>query len=115
MDVVTNGYDTTIHTNVLGLSYSSSSQFASAKQTDLGPYYFTKLLLPLLASTSKARADGSSRIVNLSSSVNHLVASLEFDTFKDGPERRKQTNPNFFYCQSKFVSVGVSLNQTLES
>jgi hypothetical protein len=41
------------------------------------------------------------RVVNTSSSTNYL-AKINFDTFKDGPARRRQTPVNL-YSQSKWV------------
>ncbi|TEB39829.1 NAD-P-binding protein [Coprinellus micaceus] len=86
-EVTPNGYDRVVHTNLLG------------------PFYFTKLLLPLLISTSQARPDGQTRIVNLTSSVHHLVESLNFDAFHDGLERRARAGSSFSYCQSKFGDI----------
>ncbi|KAF5311598.1 hypothetical protein D9611_009425 [Ephemerocybe angulata] len=89
LDVVANGYDMAFHTHILG------------------PFYLTTLLLPLLTATAKLRPDQNARVVNLTSSAHHLVGSppLEFDTFKDGPERRKREDLAFFYCQSKFATI----------
>ena len=72
--------------------------------TFLGHYYFTKLLLPALFNTPVGR---KARVVN-TSSFFHLFGSslvgpgLEFDTFKDGPNRRRKGNL-WLYGQSKFV------------
>ena len=67
----------------------------------IGHYYFTKLLLPTMIATAKTTPDGKVRIVTTSSS-GHLFGGLDFDTFKDSPERRK-CGSNALYCQSKFV------------
>jgi retinol dehydrogenase-12 len=66
-----------------------------------GHYYFTKLLLPTMIATAKTTPDGKTRIVTTSSSGHHF-GRLDFDTFKDSPERRKRGS-NALYCQSKFV------------
>jgi retinol dehydrogenase-12 len=68
----------------------------------IGHFYFTKLLLPTLISTAKSSQDGKARVVNTSSSA-HMFSNLNFETFKDGPERRKKTTETF-YAQSKFVN-----------
>jgi NAD(P)-dependent dehydrogenase (short-subunit alcohol dehydrogenase family) len=83
-----------------------------------GPFYLTQLLLPLLISTAQVRPDRQARIVNLTSSVHHLVESLDFNTFQDGPERRSRAGSSFLYCQSKFVGVRMdfmSLNPPLKT
>ncbi|KAF8128005.1 hypothetical protein EV363DRAFT_1297981 [Boletus edulis] len=71
IDILTDdGYDLQFGTNVLG------------------HFYFTKLVLPALLSTAKSSSDGIARIVN-NSSNGHWFAGLNYDTMKDGPERRK--------------------------
>ncbi len=63
----------------------------------LGPYYFTRLLIPQL------EAAGSSRVVTLTSHGHVLVNGINWDTIMDGPERRN-AKPLDLYNQSKFVS-----------
>ncbi|KAJ7097648.1 NAD(P)-binding protein [Mycena epipterygia] len=75
------GYDLTFATNVLG------------------HFYLTKLLLPTLIAT--APTQGTARIVNMTSMV-HYVATVDYSSFKDGPERRKRT-PFDLYAQSKWA------------
>ncbi|KAF7369179.1 NAD(P)-binding protein [Mycena venus] len=81
------GYDLTFATNVLG------------------HFYLTKLLLPTLIST--AQRLGSARIVTLTSMV-HYVGTIEYDTFKDGPKRRKRT-PFDLYAQSKWANAVLAM------
>jgi len=69
----------------------------------LGHFYFTQLLLPILSSTAKDKPKGTVRVVN-SSSVAHLFGKLNFDSFKDGPARRK-IRPEELYAQSKMGNV----------
>jgi len=69
----------------------------------LGHFYFTKLLLPILISTAKSSPDGHVRVVN-SSSMGHIQGRLDFNTFRDGPAR-KRTNTYALYYQSKFGNV----------
>ncbi|KAJ7472409.1 NAD(P)-binding protein [Mycena galericulata] len=76
------GYDLTFGTNVLG------------------HFYLTKLLLPTLIAT--AHNKGSARIVTLTSMV-HYVATVNYESFKDGPVRRKRT-PFDMYAQSKWAN-----------
>jgi hypothetical protein len=56
--------------------------------------------MPVLL-TAVADSGEKSRIVNMSSSTSYL-AKINFDTFEDGPTRRKQTPVNL-YSQSKWV------------
>ncbi|KAI6032509.1 hypothetical protein EDC04DRAFT_2230666 [Pisolithus marmoratus] len=83
--VTDDGYDLQFGTNVLG------------------PFYFTKLLLPILLSTAKSSPAGTVRVVNTSSTA-HWFGSLDFDTFKDSPKRRAQTTITL-YSQSKAASI----------
>ncbi|KZW03701.1 NAD(P)-binding protein [Exidia glandulosa HHB12029] len=81
--LTTQGYDLQFGTNVLG------------------HFYFTKLLLPaLLASTHGART------LHTSSSASQW-GTIDFKTFKDGPERRKKSRP-WLYGQSKLGNVFVA-------
>ncbi|KAG6891647.1 hypothetical protein C0992_012696 [Termitomyces sp. T32_za158] len=66
-------------------------------------FYLTKLLLPALLAGAKSSPDGKARVVNTSSS-GHLSGSLDFNTFKDSPKRRKAFRP-FLYAQSKFGNI----------
>ena len=77
------GYDLTFGTNVLG------------------HFYLTKLLLPILMSTSKSSPERTVRVVN-TASVAHLVSKLQFDTFVDGPKRRADSAYRL-HAQSKIV------------
>ena len=70
----------------------------------VGHFYFTKLLFPALFNIREGR---KARVVNTTSWA-HLFGSsfigpgLEFDTFKDGPKRRRK-GELWLYGQSKFV------------
>jgi retinol dehydrogenase 12 len=70
----------------------------------IGHYYFTKLLLPTLLETAKMTPGGKARVVNTSSSAhyNPFGKHLDFNSFKDGPARRKIASFKL-YAQSKFV------------
>ncbi|KAF9232101.1 hypothetical protein BU15DRAFT_55395 [Melanogaster broomeanus] len=86
MDQLTDdGYDLQFGTNVLG------------------HFYFTKLVLPILLSTARSAPDGIARVVNTSSN-GHWFGNLKFDTWKDGPARRKQSNFSL-YGQSKAGNI----------
>ncbi|OAX43195.1 NAD(P)-binding protein [Rhizopogon vinicolor AM-OR11-026] len=87
--VTSDGYDLQFGTNVLG------------------HYYFTKLLLPVLTSTAKATPEGKVRVVNVASCA-HLFGKLDFNTFKDGPARKKCTT-GALYNQSKFGNIILAL------
>ncbi|TFY66215.1 hypothetical protein EVG20_g4874 [Dentipellis fragilis] len=74
----------------------------------LGHFYLNKLLLPVLLSTAEAvkrrGEDPDVRIVNTSSYAHMFLKTLEFDTFKDSPNRRK-ADPMALYGQSKFGGI----------
>jgi retinol dehydrogenase-12 len=69
----------------------------------LGHFYFTKLLLPALIAGAKASPDGHARVVNTSSSAGEFGA-VDFNSFRDGPRRRK-IGTHQLYSQSKLVSI----------
>jgi len=81
--VTDDGYDLQFGTNVLG------------------PFYLTKLLLPILISTAKSSPEGIVRIVN-TASLGHWFGKLQFETFMDGPKRRADHTFRL-YAQSKTV------------
>ncbi|KAH7924207.1 NAD(P)-binding protein [Leucogyrophana mollusca] len=72
----------------------------------LGHFYFTKLLMPLLLATAKISPDGAARVVNTSSNA-HWFGGFNFDTFKDGPARRKMSAFQL-YGQSKTGNIILS-------
>jgi len=65
----------------------------------LGHYYFTMLLMPALLAGTITSGDGKARVVNTSSST-HMFSNMNFDTFMDGPAR-KRMGPQTLYSQSK--------------
>ncbi|KAJ7590297.1 NAD(P)-binding protein [Mycena floridula] len=69
----------------------------------LGHFYLTKLLLPMLLETAKADPSGKVRVVNVSSFA-HMVGTVDFNCFKDGPARRRVGSKRL-YAHSKFVNV----------
>ena len=81
--LTTDGYDLQFGTNVLG------------------HFYFTELLMPALLSARKTSPDGHARVITTSSSASYLDI-LHFESFKDGPERRK-IGSTHLYNQSKHV------------
>lgn len=102
--VTAQGYDLQFGTNVLGKAgfYSTLSQSHDRLNVLPGPFYFTKLLLPTLLETAKASPGWKPRIINTSSVVSILADPLSFNTFTDGPARKKQS-PRWLYMQSKLV------------
>ncbi|KAH9833153.1 NAD(P)-binding protein [Rhodofomes roseus] len=72
----------------------------------VGPFLFTKLLLPALIAGKASSPDGHTRIIATSSSGSYL-GIIHWDTLKDGPARRK-TNSQELYFQSKFANVVVT-------
>ncbi|KAJ7642683.1 hypothetical protein DFH06DRAFT_1283512 [Mycena polygramma] len=87
-DRTADGYDLQFGTNVLG------------------PFYFTKLLLPALLSGAKSSADGKARVVNTSSGM-HLMNSLDFKIILDD-KKRKKAGAQSLYALSKFALVAYS-------
>jgi retinol dehydrogenase-12 len=67
----------------------------------LGHFYFTTLLLPALLLGGKTSGDGTARVVNVSS-TGHILSNMNFNTFKDGPARKK-AGTDKLYFQSKYV------------
>lgn len=84
-DVTAQGYDLQFGTNTLG------------------HFYFTKLLLPTLLATAKASPDGKARVINVSSAAHHY-GSIDFNTLKDGPARKKKFSLTL-YGQSKLGNI----------
>ncbi|KIM89111.1 hypothetical protein PILCRDRAFT_60821 [Piloderma croceum F 1598] len=69
----------------------------------LGHFYFTTLLLPALLLGGKTSGDGTARVVNVSSS-GHILSNMNFNTFKDGPARKKAGTEKLYF-QSKYGNV----------
>ncbi|KAJ7197769.1 hypothetical protein GGX14DRAFT_526004 [Mycena pura] len=68
----------------------------------LGHFYLTKLLLPMLLAT--ATPDAPARVINTSSFMAHLVSSVDFNTVKESPKRKKVSTTKL-YGQSKLGNV----------
>ncbi|KIY43460.1 NAD(P)-binding protein [Fistulina hepatica ATCC 64428] len=86
--VTADGYDLQFATNVLG------------------HFFLMKSLLPILLSTVQTSPDAKPRVIFTSSALE-VFGTLKFDTFKDGPARRKfGTIP--LYNQSKMANVVLS-------
>ncbi|THH15916.1 hypothetical protein EW146_g4640 [Bondarzewia mesenterica] len=94
--VTKDGYDLQFGTNVLG------KELLSTMISDLlsleGPFYFTKLLFPVLLSTAKT--SGNARVVTVASGAGLMMDSIKFDTLKDGSARKKLSKAGL-YLQSK--------------
>jgi len=86
--LTTDGYDLQFGTNVLG------------------HFYFTELLMPALLAGKETSPDGHARIITTSSGAAYL-ATLDWDTFVDGP-RRKNRGTHTLYAQSKHANVVVA-------
>ena len=67
----------------------------------LGHFYFTELLMPALISGVQTSPDHHVRVVT-ASSLGAYVGTIDFETFKDGPARRKKRT-EFLYFNSKLV------------
>ncbi|KAJ7155343.1 hypothetical protein C8R43DRAFT_1087472 [Mycena crocata] len=90
-DRTTDGYDLQYGTNVLG------------------PFYFTKLVLPALLAGSKSSADGKARVVNTSSGM-HLMNKLDFKVILDDQKRKKAgTQPLYSLSKFGFVTYSAEL------
>jgi retinol dehydrogenase 12 len=69
-----------------------------------GPFYFTKLLMPLLISTADGGTRGAVRIINMSSAGHHLVKRKPMDySILKPPAGKKPEAPEYLYSLSKFV------------
>ncbi|KAJ7165571.1 NAD-P-binding protein [Mycena crocata] len=73
----------------------------------LGHFYFTKLLLPVLLATAKTSADGKVRVVNTASLGSSFAPGLDYETFRESPERHKLGSTKL-YNQSKLGNVVLS-------
>ncbi|KAF7356548.1 hypothetical protein MVEN_00988500 [Mycena venus] len=87
-DRTADGYDLQFGTNVLG------------------PFFFTKLLLPALLAGAKSSSDGKARVVNTSSGM-HLMNKLHFKDILDD-KKRKKAGAQSLYALSKFAFVAYS-------
>ncbi|KAM6494384.1 hypothetical protein JOM56_010745 [Amanita muscaria] len=76
----------------------------------LGHFYLTKLLLPTLSSTVN-HSGHKVRVVNVSSVGHLLVSTLDFNTFRDTPARRKLST-TAGYGQSKFANIVLTAEST---
>ena len=65
------------------------------------PFLFTELLMPALIAGAKTSPDHHARVVTVSS-VGAYMQTLDWDTFRDGPARRKLSTEDLYY-QSKHV------------
>ncbi|KAG8955906.1 hypothetical protein FRC04_006353 [Tulasnella sp. 424] len=84
--LTSDGYDLQFGTNVLGHAH------------------FTLCLLPVLLKGAKSSSDGKARVVNTASNAADLISKIDFDTFRDGPERQKMGRIDL-YNQSKLGNV----------
>ena len=101
--LTTDGYDLQFGTNVVGTYLLPPTPPCLSHPRHTGHWYFTKLLLPMLIATAKTSTDGHARVVNTSSSASEFTSMLDFNSFKDGPARKKKRT-EILYAQSKLVS-----------
>jgi retinol dehydrogenase-12 len=102
-DVTAQGYDLQFGTNTLGRSQRPYVIRVGVNGRFVGHFYFTKLLLPTLLATAKASPNGTARVINVSSAAHHWHnGSIDFNTLKDGPARKKKYSL-MLYGQSKIV------------
>ncbi|KAI0791664.1 NAD(P)-binding protein [Abortiporus biennis] len=87
-EVTEDGYDKQFGTNVIG------------------HWYFTELLIPALIAGKETSSDGYSRVIT-TSSFGAYLSTIDFDTLKDTPKRRK-TDTHTLYYQTKFANVVVA-------
>ncbi|EKM52469.1 uncharacterized protein PHACADRAFT_260900 [Phanerochaete carnosa HHB-10118-sp] len=69
----------------------------------LGHWYFTELLLPALQAGARNSPDGYARVVTTSSSGAHLAKPVDWDTFREHPNRQK-LGTQLLYFQSKLLN-----------
>ncbi|TBU43685.1 NAD(P)-binding protein [Dichomitus squalens] len=72
----------------------------------VGHFYFTELLMPALLAGVKTSPDHHARVITTASSGAYLE-TLHFETFRDGPERRKLSTEALYY-QTKHANVIVA-------
>ncbi|KAI0738867.1 NAD(P)-binding protein [Daedaleopsis nitida] len=72
----------------------------------VAPFLLTELLMPLLIAGVATSPDHHARVITTSSSAAY-ARTLNWDTFKDGPARRKLTTMDL-YNQSKHANVVVA-------
>ena len=89
--VTPSGYDMQFGTNVLGT------------------FYFTQLLIPALLRGAASSPDKHARIVTTASAYAY-IGQIRFDTFKDGPARRRW-NMEELYSQSKLGAILVAFER----
>lgn len=114
-------YDLQFFTNVIGADLTTtppSSKLRAEALTPrvLGPFLFTMLLVPALIAGKTTSPDGHTRVITTSSSGSYLQ-TINWDTLKDGPVRRKMKTEDL-YCQTKFVRTfldAVRVGATLTS
>ncbi|KAJ7069772.1 hypothetical protein C8F01DRAFT_976369 [Mycena amicta] len=73
----------------------------------LGHFYFTKLLLPALIATAPTTPSKTVRVINTASFASYMPSNIDFNTFKDGPARKK-LGANNLYAQSKLGNAILS-------
>ena len=64
----------------------------------LGHFYFTIVLLPTLLATAKISPDSNVRIVKISFMGHMFCGGIDFNTFKEGPVRKKK---GLQFCMAK--------------
>ncbi|KAI0747568.1 hypothetical protein C8Q74DRAFT_510339 [Fomes fomentarius] len=69
----------------------------------LGHFYFTELLMPALLAGVHSSPDHYTRIITTSSSGAYF-GKIQFETFQDGPARRKLRRETLYF-QSKLANV----------
>lgn len=72
----------------------------------LGHWYFTELLMPALLAGKESSPDGHARVITTSSSGAYLY-TVNWDSLRDGPARRKMSSQQLYF-QSKFLNVVVT-------
>ncbi|KAJ7224221.1 hypothetical protein GGX14DRAFT_649010 [Mycena pura] len=99
-DRTTDGYDLQVCAHIFSLAvYQLCSN-------SIGPFYFTKLLLPALLAGAKSSPDGKARVVNTASGM-HLMNKLHFKAILDD-KARKRAGTQALYSLSKFAVVTYS-------
>ncbi|KAH7086648.1 hypothetical protein BKA62DRAFT_777999 [Auriculariales sp. MPI-PUGE-AT-0066] len=74
---------------------------------ELGHFYLTQLLMPVLLKTSVIKPNDKHRVITTSAGMFRMYPQINYSTLRDGPARRK-LSPLQLYAQSKTANIILS-------